>query len=168
MLARATTAGRVLALGARTTASAAAIVAALLSGIGWLYVLRGLGWFTIGPNVRDSLPLLQLAGFDVQPLGRVLVAWAAAGLVAGAALVRVPRLWRGVLIGTVGILLLLLASQASFALTRNLRLSDVVWSRSPGTGAWVEGLVFAAAAMLPGSIAWLPRRDGRGGRRPAP
>src|SRR5581483_5207854 len=53
------------------------VVVALLVGIGWLYVLRGLGWFGFGPRVHDSLPLLQLAGFDAQPLARLAVGWLA-------------------------------------------------------------------------------------------
>ena len=42
--------------------------------IGLLYSFRGLGWFSGGPRIGDALPLLQLAGFDGQPLDRVLVA----------------------------------------------------------------------------------------------
>lgn len=128
--------------GARGAAAILALLVALLAGVGWLYVLRGFGRLAIGPKIRDSLPLLQLAGFDIQPLGRVAAAaWLAAGVVAGVVLIGVPRLWRVLLAGGLGVVLVLVASQASFALTRNLRLSDVVWSRRPGTGA----LLFAAA-----------------------
>jgi enterochelin esterase-like enzyme len=42
--------------------------------------------------------------------------------------------------------LLLLASDASFALARNLRLSDVLLNRAPGIGPWVEGLLLAAGS----------------------
>jgi hypothetical protein len=143
---------RVIGVGARGAAAILALLAALLAGLGWLYVLRGLGWLAIGPNVRDSLPLLQLAGFDIQPLGRVVAAWLAAGVVAGVVLTRVPRLWRAMLAGLLGIVLLLFASQASFALTRNLRLSGVIWSRRPGIGPLLEALLFAAGCALPGRV----------------
>ncbi len=133
------------------------LLAALLSGLGWLYVLRGLGWLNAGPSVGDSLPLLQLAGFDAQPLARVLIAWATAGLLTGIALHRLGRLPRGVLAGALGVALLLFASQASFALARNFRLSQVLFQRAPGAGPWLEGLVFGAACALP--------RSGRGRRR---
>src|SRR5947208_845431 len=90
----------VLTASGRGFATLILALAALLAGVGWLYVLRSLGWLNVGPNVHDSLPLLQLAGFDVQPLGRVLAAFLAAGSIAGAALTRDPRVWRGVLLGT--------------------------------------------------------------------
>lgn len=143
---------RGLGIGGRGALTVAVLLAGLLAGLGWLYVLRGLGWFAFGPGVRDSLPLLQLAGFDLQPLGRVVVAWLAAGVVAGVALVRIPRPRRALLAGVLGIVLLLFASQASYALTRNLRLSDVVWSRHPGLGPWLEGLLFAVGCALPGTV----------------
>ena len=49
-----------------------AVVAGLLAGEGWLYVLRGAqGGWTPARYVADSLPLLALAGADGQPLLRV-------------------------------------------------------------------------------------------------
>ena len=57
------------------------------------------------------------------------------------------------MLGALGLVLLLFASQASFALARNVKLSDVLWSRSPGTGPWLEALLFAAGGVLPGPIA---------------
>jgi hypothetical protein len=141
-------------------ASALAVIlaapAGLLAGFGWLYALRGLGWLAVGPRVGDSLPLLQLAGFDGQPLLRVVIAWLPAGAVAGLALVRVSPLRRAVLLGTLGLIVLLFASQASYALARNLRLSSVLSDRTPGLGAWLEGGLFAAGSVL-GSVARLGR-----------
>ena len=154
--------GRALGTGARCALAVAFVLAALLAGFGWLYVLRGLGWLRGGPGVPDSLPLLQLAGFDVQPLGRVLVAWLAAGIVAGFLLINVRRLWRALFAGAAALILLLLGSQAAFALTRNLRLSDVIWSRRPGLGPWLEALLFAVGCAIPGR---LPRAL-RAGDRP--
>ena len=59
------------------------VLVGLLAGFGWLYVLRGLDWLGVGPRIADALPLLQLAGFDGQPLLRVVVAWVLAGALAG-------------------------------------------------------------------------------------
>lgn len=146
---------RLVAVAGRGGGAATAIVmclAALIAGLGWLYVLRGLGWLAIGPRVGDSLPLLQLAGFAGQPLARVVVAWLMAGVVAGMALARLPRLRRTVLAALLGFAVLLLASEASFALARNLRFSDVLSSRSPGAGAWLEAALFAFGAAIPGRL----------------
>lgn len=128
---------------------AVAVVVGLLAGTGWLYALRGTGWLRSGPNIADSLPLLQLAGFDAQPLLRVAVAWLLVGLLTGVALIRCSPSHRAVLAGALGLVLLLLASQVSYALARNLRLSDVVLHRSPGPGPWVEALLFAVGCALP-------------------
>src|SRR5512142_996391 len=76
--------------GMRRVATAAIVLASLLTGFGWLYAMRGIGWFGGGTGVHDALPLLQLAGYDIQPLDRVVVAWLLAGIAAGIALRRVP------------------------------------------------------------------------------
>src|ERR1700733_4549160 len=89
-----------------TVAFMLAVIVGLLAGYGWLYVLRGTGWFASGPSVGDSLPLLQLAGFDGQPLLRVAVAFVLAGALVGLAAVRVPPLRRGTLAGALGLVLL--------------------------------------------------------------
>jgi hypothetical protein len=138
------------------------VLAGLLAGTGWLYVFRGLHWFGLGPRVGDSLPLLQLAGFDGQPLLRVAVAWLLAGGLAGVALIRVHPLRRSLFAGVLGLIVLLLASQGAYALARNVRLSDVVFGRSPGLGPVVEAIVFALGCLLPGSLA---RRQRPGVRR---
>jgi hypothetical protein len=137
------------------------LVLSLLAGVGWLYLLRSLGWFTLGPRLGDSLPLLRLAGFDGQPLVRVAVAWLLAGIVFGLALIRVDPWRRAVLGGVLGLLLLLFASQAAFALAGNLRLSAVLWDRVPGFGPWCEALLFAAGSALPRRIAKLERSRSR-------
>ena len=141
-----------LGIGARLAAAAGIALASLLAGFGLLYGLRGLGWLGGGTGVHDALPLLQLAGYDVQPLDRVVVAWLLAGLAAGVALHRTARARRTLLVGATAIVLLVFASQAAFALTRNLRLSSVMWSRSPGLGPWLEALLFAAGCALPGPL----------------
>lgn len=111
-------------------------------------MLRGLGWLGFGPRVRDALPLLQLAGFDVQPAARVVVAWLAAGFLLALPMAWMPRGWRTLLVALLGLALLLVATQASFALTRNLNFGKVLWTRSPGAGPWVEALLLAGGCAL--------------------
>lgn len=152
-------AGVVAALVTGTAASAGATVAVVigaLSGVGLLYSLRQLHWFTVGPSVPDALPLLQLAGFAGQPAARVIVAWLPAGVVLGLALIRFPAARRALLILLFGAVLLLFASDASYALARNLRLGNVLLNREPGLGPWVECLLLAAGGALP--RAWSRRR----------
>jgi hypothetical protein len=153
---------RALRRGALRVAAMALVPVTLVSGFGLLYGLRGLGWAAGGPAVSDALPLLQLAGYDAQPLARVVVAWLAAGVVCGVALRRVRPLRRAVLLGAPALLLLLFASEIAFALARNLRLSDVLTGRLPGPGPWIEALVFAAGAAVPQAVpARLSDRVGR-------
>jgi hypothetical protein len=136
---------------ARALLAVLVIVVAVVAGIGWLYALRGLGWFDAGPRIPDSLPLLQLAGFDAQPLARLLVAWLPCGALAGALLLqRRPSPWRAMLTLMLSLPLLLLAAQLSFALARNLRVDQVLWSHWPGLGPWLEGLLLAAGSLVPG------------------
>ena len=125
----------------------------LLAGFGLLYGLRGLHWLTVGPRIGDSLPLLQLAGFDGQPLVRVAAAWLPAGMIFGLALIQVKSLSVVITTGVMGVLLLLFASDAAYALADNLRLSHVLSVHAPGAGPWWEGLLFAVGTMLPRGIA---------------
>ncbi len=140
-----------------------AAVAGVIAGIGWLYVLRGLGWLSVGPSIPDSLPLLQLAGLDGQPLARVIVAWIPCGALVGALMPRVRWPWRGLLTLAVGLPLLLLAAQLSFALARNLRVSEVLWSHPPGLGPWLEGLLLVAGSLVPSIVVagWVRIRRAR-------
>jgi hypothetical protein len=140
-----------------------AVVIGGLSGVGLLYSLRQLHWLTVGPSVPDALPLLQLAGFAGQPFGRVLAAWVPAGVILGLALIRFSASRRTLLILLFGAVLLLLASDASYALARNLRLGNVLLNREPGLGPWLECLLLAAGGALP--RAWSrrhPRAAARG------
>ncbi len=143
--------GRIGTLGAAATFTVT-VLATLLSGFGWLYALRGLGWPSGGPVIHDALPLLQLADRDAQPLLRVVLAWLAAGLTAGLMLSGLPRLRRTAPAAGLALVLLLLASQAASALTRNQRLSHVLLSRRPGVGPWLEAALFAAGCALPGAL----------------
>ncbi len=134
------------------------VIAGLLAGTGWLYVLRGLRWLGVGPRIADSLPLLQLASSDGQPLLRVVVAWAMAGALTGVALAEVSAPRRAALALITALVVLLLASQASYAVTRNLSFGSTVFSRTPGLGPLLEGMVFALGCCLP--------RPADGGPRP--
>lgn len=139
------------------------MIAGLLAGTGWLYVLRGRHWLNVGPPVGDSLPLLQLARSDGQPLLRVLVAWALAGALTGMALTGMalsearPLRRLAPALG-VGLVVLLLTAQASYALTRNMSFSGTVLSHAPGPGPVLEAVAFALGC-------WLPRRP-EDGKRP--
>jgi hypothetical protein len=137
----------------RVLAGVLIVVGGLLAGFGWLYVLRGLGWLGLGPRIADSLPLLQLAGFDGQPLLRVLVAWVLAGALAGIALGGVRTERRLALTAIAGLALLLIGAQAAYALARNLAFSSVLFSRTPGLGPVLEGLAFALGSVLPRRLA---------------
>lgn len=136
------------------------VIAGLLAGTGWLYVLRGLHWLAIGPRISDALPLLQLAASDGQPLLRVLVAWLLGGALTGVALGELTPNRRAGMALVVGLVVLLIASQASYALARNVAFSSTVFSRSPGLGPVLEAVAFAVGC-------WLPRPFDRG-QRPGP
>ena len=137
---------------ARVVLGTVALVVAALAALGLLYELRELGWLAIGPRVHDALPLLQLAGFDGQPLARVIVVSALAGGVLGLALIRVDRWRRLVIVAIVGAFVLVLGSDASYALARNVRLEPVLLGRTPPVGPWLEALVIAAACAMPGRV----------------
>jgi hypothetical protein len=150
-------AARTALIAASAVATGLVVVVCSLAGIGLLYGMRGLQLFTIGPPIPDSLPLLQLAGFDAQPLARVIAAWLLAGVALGLILVRRHPRRRSMMIGALALLVLLFASDASFALARNLRLDQVLWNRTPGPGPWLEALLLAAWAALPRTIGRLHR-----------
>ncbi len=134
-------------------ASLLMLVLAVLAGTGLLYALRSTPILADGPRIHDALPLLQLAGRDSQPLGHVIVAWLAAGLVLGLALIRFRPLRRTLGVAVLGLLLLLFASDASFALARNLHLTHVLAHRTPPLGAWIEALVLSTGCALPRPLA---------------
>ncbi len=130
-----------------------AVAIGALTGYGWLYLLRDIGWLSAGPRITDALPLLQLAGFDGQPLAAVVVAWLLAGGLTGLLSVRLSPSRRALACGLLALALLLIASQASFALARNLRFKEILLTRPPGPGPWLEALLFAIGCALPrGSV----------------
>jgi hypothetical protein len=141
----------------RWVAAAALLLLSAFVGIGLLYAIRGLGWLPVGPRIPDSLPLLALAHRDAQPLARVALAWVATGAAFGLLTVWIAP-WRRALVALLpALILLLVASDASFALAENLRLSAVLWGRVPPSGAWVEAMLFAAGAAIPAAIVRLPK-----------
>ncbi|HLJ03508.1 MAG TPA: alpha/beta hydrolase-fold protein [Solirubrobacteraceae bacterium] len=130
--------------------SALVVILSCAVGIGLLYALRTRGWLAAGPRVPDSLPLLQLAGFDGQPLARVAAAWLLTGAALGVVLVRLRPSSRALLVAVVGGGTLLLASDASLALARNLRFDQVLAARAPALGPWLAGLLLVIGCVLPG------------------
>ncbi len=135
------------------------------AGIGFLYLMRRSGALAVGPGVHGALPLQQLAGGETQPLARVVVAWLAAGLVAGASLARVSRV--RVLPGLVGLALLgallLLAAGAgadAVAISDNLGPHLAPQLGRPGTWVAVGLLVLGAAPSWWPARRW-PSRDPR-------
>jgi enterochelin esterase-like enzyme len=146
---------RGLARTARVLAAGTVLVLCAVVGTGLLYSLRGLNLLSFGPSIPDSLPLLQLAGFDAQPAVRVAVAWLAAGVVLGLALalLRVAPARRPLLTALAGALLLVLGSDASSALARNLNFHAVLVGRVPRAGTWLEALLLAAGAGAPSAVA---------------
>ena len=120
-------------------------------------MLRGLRWLDVGPRIGDSLPLLQLASFDGQPLLRVVVAWVLAGALTGVALTGMAPRRRLAPAFVVALVVLLLAAQESYALTRNVNFSTAVFSHTPGLGPALEAAAFALGC-------WLPRSTDRGHR----
>jgi hypothetical protein len=82
----------------------------------------------------------------------------------GLALIRAAPARRAVILAGPGLLVLLLASDACFALAHNLPFSDVLAGRVPGTGAWIEGVLLMTGALLPRSRPRLAsKRFGDGG-----
>ena len=139
-------AGRTAAAGALAIALT---LAASVTSIGLLYELRRLGWFAAGPSVPDALPLLQLAGFAGQPLARVLAAGLLTGMGLGALLIGLRPGARATIVALTGAFVLLLASDASYALARNLRFWPVAQQRAPGLGPSLEAVLLATGAGLP-------------------
>jgi hypothetical protein len=135
----------------RVTAGVAACVVCVTAAVGWLYLLRNLSALAVGPPVRGALPLERLAHHDAQPLARVLVAWLAAGAVAGSAvhaLTRAGRARRVALAALVAFVVLAPTEAASDAVTANERLTSQAAAPLARGGLWVAVAVFAAATLI--------------------
>jgi len=153
--------GAFLGRALRGLGAALLVLLSVFVGIGLLYAIRGLGWVAAGPPVPDSLPLLRLAHDDAQPFARVALAWIAAGVTFGLLTRSISPRRRTLVALLPALILLLVASDASFALAENLRLSGVLSARVPPSGAWFEALLFAAgAAVADLAIGRLPKLRG--------
>ncbi|MDQ6750853.1 MAG: hypothetical protein M3Z33_08895 [Actinomycetota bacterium] len=154
-------------------AAAATLLAALglAAGMGWLYLLRDLGLFEVGPKLPGALPLEQLARADDQPLLRVTLAWLTAGAIAGWALSwasgarRAPR---ALMLTGLALVLLFVSGAAADAIA--VSSNDIV-GRIPDQASH-EGLWTELALVFIGSFAF-PRRSstarpaGPGGATPS-
>jgi hypothetical protein len=129
---------------------------AALAAVGLTYALRDTGWLGLGPRVPDALPLLQLAGFAGQPLTRVAAAALLSGAAVGFLLQRLSAGTRASLVLLAASFTLLVTSDASFALARNLRFTSVALTRTPGLGPWLQALLLAVASAAP--ELWRARR----------
>lgn len=132
-------------------------VLALAAGMGWLYLLRDLGQFDIGPKLAGALPLEQLARADDQPLVRVALAWLPAGALAGLALGwggADRRGLRAIWVVVVGVVLLFVTGAAADAIAIS---SNDIGSRLPDQASH-EGIWTELALLFIGSLA-APRRS---------
>jgi hypothetical protein len=124
--------------------------AAIVCGIGWLYLLRSAQVLGAGPHVQGALALKQLALADAQPLLRVLAAWALSGLAAGAALGSAAGRRAKPLVVVFGVasaVLLLIAGAASDAVVNNEPFADHLAGQLT-----VPALPAALAALMPAAL----------------
>jgi hypothetical protein len=138
------------------------VVVAVVAGIGWLYLLRGVGVLDLGPRVPGALPLERLAGSAAQPLGRMVLAWVPVGIVAGLALRAAglrSRAARGAVVAVVAAALLVAAGGVSDAVTSSSRLTGHFGAQLGYAGIWVAVGLMAAGSLLPRA---------RRGRQPPP
>ena len=149
---------------ARGAAIVLIVLAAVAAGIGWLYALRHIGALRVGPRFADALPLQRLAGGSAQPLGRLVVAWVPAGLVAGlgiALVSRLNRVARGGVVFVLALALILAATLMSDSLTHNEPIGSQLHNEPHRAAAWVAAGLMALGALLAPVI-------GRGAGRQAP
>lgn len=127
--------------------------AAIAAGLGWLYLIHTWVGAGLGPRVGDSLPLLQLANLDAQPIVTVIAIWLATGIAVGALLQREPRILRAVVVAATSAVILVVDSQISFAIARNTAVANVLLSRMPGAGVFVAVIALTAGSVVlrPGS-----------------
>lgn len=147
-------------LRAVTVALSAILVAP--AGLGLLYLLRGSTSMTWGPSTSGALPLQQLAGHAAQPLGRVLLAFGAAGIAAGLVIgagSRVRAQPAGMLTALVSLGVLVLGGAAADAVADSIALGPRVAPQLAHAGPWVSAAVIALAASSTARV--LRRPHGR-------
>lgn len=148
----------------RPVAAVFVVIVAVAAGVGWLYLLRDRHVLDVGRHFAGALPLERLARADAQPLGRLVLAWVPAGLVAGLALGAIgvrTRTRRALAVAPVALLTLFVASAASEAVTVSEPLSQHL---SPVAGR--ASLWLATALMTVGAL--IVPTSGRRGRGQAP
>ena len=130
--------------------AAIAGVAACVAGVGLLYLLRRAHVGDVGPLVSRALPLEQLARADAQPLLRVAVAWAAAGVAAGVVLGVLTRsrlALEGVVLVATAWVVLVVSAAVSDAIANN---ASVTFGRPlSAAGTWVS-LALLVIGVAPG------------------
>jgi hypothetical protein len=129
-------------------------LAALLAGIGELYLIRDAA-LSIGPQIRGALPLEQLAGQSGQPLIHLVIAWVPAGFVAGLALASLTRLGsvaRTISLAALAAAVLLLAGALSDSIAVNDPLSPHLVPQLSRVGTWVAVALFAAGSACAGLL----------------
>lgn len=138
---------RVLAIASGCGVTAVAVAA----GLGWLYLTDT--WLGPGPGPRagDALPLLQLASRDAQSLVSLAVIWGITGIAVGLLLRREFRSVRVAIVGGTAVVLLVLDSQVSYAVSRNDAFSTVLTSHMPGGGVFTALVAIVAGSLIAGS-----------------
>ncbi len=130
-----------------------AVVVLVLTGIGWLDLLRRAGVLDFGPLVPGALPLEQLAQEDRQPLLRLLLAWLPVGALA-AWVLGPPGRWRPLALAVVAFVLLVVIGAVSDAASISGPLSEHVVPQ-----LWRAGTLVAVGLIVLGSQAvWWRRR----------
>ena len=149
---------------ARGAAIVVIVFASVAAGIGWLYVLRHVAVLRVGPRFPDALPLQRLAGGAAQPLGRMVVAWLPAGVIAalGIGLVSgLHRVARSLTVFVLALAFVFVATLMSDSLTHNESIRSQIHNEPHRAAAWVAAGLMAVGALLTPVI-------GRGAGRQAP
>jgi hypothetical protein len=145
----------------RALLAVAACVVATFAAVGWLYLLREVPSLHAGPAVSGALPLQRLAHQETQPLLRVLLAWAPAGLGAGIVLVWATRLRaasRALVAGATAFVILFATGALSDAVTASESLGMHLAPQFSHEGLWIGTAVMALCAAL-ASPARAPRGE---------
>ena len=133
-----------------------AALVAVLTGFGWLYLLREAGILDLPPRISRALALQQLAGDDAQPLARMAVAWIGSGVLIGAALPGISLLGRTARTLTFALasaLVLFFIGAATDALTNNQLLSHHLVPALGEAGSWVALGLLVIGFELGGRLA---------------
>lgn len=124
---------------------------AIAAGSGVLYLLHGGRLLEAGPGVGYALGMQQLAGDATQPLARVVLAFAGAGVAAGLALALLTRLRAdsGALIAAATCWLVGVGTGAGAdAITQNVKFWPRVGAQLGRQASWVEAGIVLFASFL--------------------